>query len=176
LHQSKKQANAGEEEAYVKKQELLDAVKGLKLEGDHQENLALIKEHIATWKSIGRVPYAKRKIDELFNKELDNLFGQLDIDKKESEMIRYENRMQSMAGDNDANALEKERFFITKKVQEIKAEINQLENNLGFFQHVPDDNPLVKEVHKNINNHKEALAVWVAKLRKIKQVLAEING
>ena len=176
LHQSKKQANAGEEEAYVKKQELLGAVKGLKLEGDHQENLTLIKEHIATWKSIGRVPYAKRKIDELFNKELDNLFGQLDIDKKESEMIRYENRMQSMAGDNDANALEKERFFITKKVQEIKAEINQLENNLGFFQHVPDDNPLVKEVHKNINNHKEALAVWVAKLRKIKQVLAEINS
>ncbi|MFT5890860.1 MAG: hypothetical protein ACI9Y7_000958 [Dokdonia sp.] len=175
LHQSKKQANAGEEEAYVKKQTLLDAVKGLKLEGDHQENLTLIKEHIATWKSIGRVPYAKRKIDEIFNKELDNLFGQLDIDKKESEMIRYENRMQSMAGDNDANALEKERFFITKKVQEIKAEINQLENNLGFFQHVPDDNPLVKEVHKNINNHKEALAVWVAKLRKIKQVLAEIN-
>ena len=176
LHQSKKQANAGEEEAYVKKQELLDTVKGLKLEGDHQENLALIKEHIATWKSIGRVPYAKRKIDELFNKELDNLFGQLDIDKKESEMIRYENRMQSMAGDNDANALEKERFFITKKVQEIKAEINQLENNLGFFQHVPDDNPLVKEVHKNINNHKEALTVWVAKLKKIRQVIAEINS
>ncbi|MFC4635724.1 DUF349 domain-containing protein [Dokdonia ponticola] len=175
LHQSKKQANAGEEEAYVKKQALLDTLKGLKLEGDHQEDLALLKEHIATWKSIGRVPYAKRKIDDLFNKELDKLFGQLDIDKKESEMIRYENRMQSMVGENDASALEKERFFITKKVQEIKAEINQLENNLGFFQHVADDNPLVKEVHKNINKHKEALAVWVSKLRKVKQMLSEFN-
>ncbi len=175
LHQSKKQANAGEEEAYVKKQALLDTLKVLKLEGEHQEDLALIKEHIATWKSIGRVPYAKRKIDDLFNKELDKLFGQLDIDKKESEMIRYENRMQSMVGEKDANALEKERFFITKKVQEIKAEINQLENNLGFFQHVADDNPLVKEVHKNINKHKDALAVWVSKLRKVKQILSEIN-
>lgn len=172
LHQSKKQANAGEEEAYVKKQALLDTVKVLELNGDHKEDLSLLKEHIATWKSIGRVPYAKRKIDDLFNKELDRLFGQLDIDKKESEMIRYENRMQSMVGEDDASALEKERFFITKKVQEVKAEINQLENNLGFFQHVADDNPMVKEVHKNIQKHKEALAVWTSKLRKVKQMLS----
>lgn len=176
LHDSKKKANAGEEEAYVKKEALLKTVKGLKLEGSHQENLALIKEHISNWKTIGRVPYSKRKIDELFNKELDTLFGQLDIDKKESEMIRYENRMQSMVGENDASALEKERFFITKKVQEVKAEINQLENNLGFFQHVADDNPLVKEVHNNINKHKESLAVWTSKLRKVKQMLSEINS
>lgn len=175
LHQSKKKANVGEEEAYVKKQALLDTVKVLQLNGDHQEDLAVLKEHIASWKSVGRVPYAKRKIDDLFNKELDRLFGQLDIDKKESEMIRYENRMQSMVGDNDENALEKERFFISKKVQEIKAEINQLENNLGFFQHVADDNPLVKEVHKNINKHKEALAIWVAKHKKVKKMLVALR-
>lgn len=175
LHDSKKQANAGEEEAYVKKQTLLEEIKGLKLEGDHAANLALIQEHISNWKSIGRVPYSKRKIDELFNKELDNLFGQLDIDKKESEMIRYENRMQSMIGENDIRALEKERFFITKKIQEIKAEINQLENNLGFFQHVADDNPLVKDVHKNINKHKENLDLWMAKHKKIKKMISDNN-
>jgi len=176
LHDSKKKANAGEEEAYVKKEALLKTVKELKLEGNHQENLALIKEHISNWKTIGRVPYSKRKIDDLFNKELDTLFGQLDIDKKESEMIRYENRMQSMVGENDTSALEKERFFITKRIQEVKAEINQLENNLGFFQHVADDNPLVKEVHNNINKHKESLAVWTSKLRKVKQMISEINS
>lgn len=175
LHDSKKQANAGEEEAYVKKQALLEEIKGLKLEGDHSANLALIQEHISNWKSIGRVPYSKRKIDELFNKELDNLFGQLDIDKKESEMIRYENRMQSMIGENDISALEKERFFITKKVQEIKAEINQLENNLGFFQHVADDNPLVRDVHKNINKHKDNLELWMAKLKKVKKMISDNN-
>jgi len=175
LHDSKKQANAGEEEAYVKKQTFLEEIKGLKLEGDHTANLAVIQKHIANWKSIGRVPYSKRKIDELFNKELDNLFGQLDIDKKESEMIRYENRMQSMIGENDTRALEKERFFITKKVQEIKAEINQLENNLGFFQHVADDNPLVKEVHKNINKHKENLELWMSKLQKVKRMILDNN-
>lgn len=168
LHASKKQANAGEEEAFAKKQALLDTVKALKLEGEHTENLEAIKTHIASWKAIGRVPYSKKKIDEHFNKALDGLFQQLDIDKKEAEMIKYDNRMSSMAAGDDQRGLEKERFFITKKVQEIKAEINQLENNLGFFQHVPDDNPMVKEVHNNIAKHKEELELWQAKLRKVR--------
>ena len=168
LHASKKQANAGEEEAFAKKQALLETVKVLKLEGEHSENLDAIKTHIATWKGIGRVPYSKKKIDEHFNKALDGLFQQLDIDKKEAEMIKYDNRMSSMADGDDQRGLEKERFFITKKVQEIKAEINQLENNLGFFQHVPDDNPMVQEVHKNITKHKDELEMWQSKLRKVK--------
>ena len=33
------------------------------------------------------------------------------------------------------------------------AEINQLENNLQFFSNVKDDNPLVKDVHKNIKKY-----------------------
>lgn len=168
LHASKKQANAGEEEAFAKKQALLETIKGLKFEGEHNENLEVIKAHISTWKAIGRVPYSKKKIDEHFNKALDGLFQQLDIDKKEAEMIKYDNRMSSMAEVDDQRGLEKERFFITKKVQEIKAEINQLENNLGFFQHVPDDNPMVKEVHKNIAKHKDDLELWQSKLRKVR--------
>ncbi len=168
LHASKKQANAGEEQAYEKKKELLETVKKLKLEGDHNANLELIKTHIKEWKAIGRVPYAKKKIDDHFNKALDQLFGKLNIDKKEAELIKYDNRMSNLADANDQRALEKERFFIQKKVQEIKSEINQLENNLGFFQHVDDDNPMVKEVHKNIAKHKDELELWQAKYRKIK--------
>ena len=171
MHASKNKANAGEEEAYEKKAALLEVVKGLKLEGEHKENLETIKGHIADWKEIGRVPYAKKKIDEQFNKALDGLFGQLDIDKKEAELIKYDNRMAAMSEADDQRALEKENFFLSKKVDEIKAEINQLENNLGFFQHVPDDNPLVQDVHKNIAKHKEELALWEAKKRKVRATL-----
>jgi len=75
-----------------------------------------------------------------------------------------------MVSQEDDRKLQNERFFISKKIDETKAEINQLENNLGFFQHVPDDNPMVKEVHNNINRHKEQLEVWKAKLQKIKSL------
>jgi predicted DNA-binding protein YlxM (UPF0122 family) len=67
--------------------------------------------------------------------------------------------------------MQNERFFISKKIEEVKAEINQLENNLGFFQHVNDKNPLVREVHKNIQKLKDDLELWKAKLIKLKDVM-----
>lgn len=170
IHDTKKQSNAAQEEAFVKKEALLASITELKLEGEHKEKLKLITDKIGEWKSIGRVPYSKKKIDEKFNKTLDSLFKQLDIDKKEVEMIKYENRLQSMGGD-DSRDLSKEQFFLTKKVQEVKAEINQLENNLGFFQHVKEDNPMLLDVKKNIEKHKASLEVWQSKLRKLKAFL-----
>lgn len=85
-------------------------------------------------------------------------------------MIKYDNRVAAIADEDGDQALNKERFFITKKIDEVKSEINQLENNLGFFQHVADDNPLVKEVHKNIAEHKKTLEIWKAKLNKLKSL------
>ena len=170
LNDSKKQSNAEQEEALVKKQALLDSLKDFKLEGEHSKKLQSITTKINEWKGIGRVPYAKKKIDETFNKALDGLFQQLDIDKREVEMIKYENRLQSMGGDN-SNDLSKEQFFLSKKIQEIQGEINQLENNLGFFQHVKDDNPMVMDVRKNIDKQKASLEVWQSKHRKLKNFI-----
>jgi hypothetical protein len=99
---------------------------------------------------------------------LDSFFKELDLGRKETEMIKYDNRIAAMADRDDERQIEKERFFLSKKIDEVKASINQLENNLGFFQYVPDDNPMVKEVHKNIANHKKDLEIWKAKMIKIK--------
>ncbi|WP_405227517.1 DUF349 domain-containing protein [Dokdonia sp. Asnod1-B02] len=171
MKDSKKQANAGEQENLEKKQALMKTIKDAKMTGDRTADLAAIKAFIEDWKAIGRVPYAKKNIDQDFNKVLDGLFKQLDIDKKEAELIKYENRMSIMV--DDEAAIERERFFIRKKIDEVKAEINQLENNLGFFQHVADDNPMVAEVHKNIARHKEDLNMWKSKLRKLRMAITE---
>ncbi|TVZ50932.1 DUF349 domain-containing protein [Dokdonia sp. Hel_I_53] len=173
MKDSKKQDRAGEQENYEKKVALMQTLKDVNLTGDRTTDLASIKEYIARWKSIGRVPYAKKNIDQDFNKILDSFFKKLDIDRKEAELIKYENRMQTMADADNERAIEKERFFIRKKIDEVKSEINQLENNLGFFQHVADDNPMVMEVHKNINRHKDDLALWKSKLKKLRTVVAE---
>ncbi|WP_035334063.1 DUF349 domain-containing protein [Dokdonia sp. PRO95] len=173
MKDSKKQANAGEQENLEKKQALMKTVKEAKMTGERDADLTAIKAFIEDWKAIGRVPYAKKNIDQDFNKVLDGLFKQLDIDKKEAELIKYENRMSIMVDSDDERAIERERFFIRKKIDEVKAEINQLENNLGFFQHVADDNPMVAEVHKNIARHKEDLNLWKSKLRKLREAITE---
>ncbi|PKA83769.1 uncharacterized protein DUF349 [Ulvibacter sp. MAR_2010_11] len=170
LHAQKNEANKEELENYEAKSKLLETVESLELSGEHKADLKTIKGQIAAWKELGRVPYNKRNIERKFNKVLDGLFGKLNLDKKETELIKFENKLNSMVSQEDERKLQNEHFFISKKIGETKDEIRQLENNLGFFQDAKSDNPLVKEVHKNIANHKEQLEVWKAKLSKIKSL------
>ena len=121
-------------------------------------------------KKIGRVSHNKKYIEGKFNKELDNAFEKLDMDKKQTEMLKYENKVQSLEDADDTRKIQNEHYFLTKKIEETKAEIRQLENNLQFFSNVDDKNPLVQEVHKNIANHKEQLKIWKEKLEKVKSL------
>ena len=72
--------------------------------------------------------------------------------------------MDSYAADNNARKLNNEQLFVRKKVDEITREIKQLENNISFISNATEDNPLVKNVYKNIENHKKELEVWKQKL------------
>lgn len=168
LHAQKNEANKEEVEHLKIKEELLEKTNNIKLSGNKEEDLKSINDSIATWKTIGRVPYNKRNIDRDFNKTLDTLFNQLDIDKKEIDLIKFENKINTLASQEDDRKLKNEEFFLGKKVEETKNEIRQLENNLLFFKHVKDDNPLVIEVNKNIKKHQDQLEIWVSKLRKIR--------
>jgi hypothetical protein len=170
VNAQKNEANKEETVHLEAKQAMLEKLAAFELTGDHKADLKTIKENITAWKDLGRVPYNKRSIEQKFNKILDGLFGKLDLGKKETELIKFDNKLNTLVNREDDRKLQNEHFFISKKIDETKDEIRQLENNLGFFRHVPDDNPMVKEVHKNIERHKEQLEVWKAKLTKIKEV------
>ncbi len=170
LHSLKNEAKKEENEHFESKTNFLEDMKKLDLSGNKEEDLTTIKEKINEWKKIGRVPFKKKSIEQQFNKTLDKLFAKLDLNKKETELIKFENKLNTMVSQEDERKLKNEHFYISKKIDETKDEIRQLENNLGFFQHVPDTNPLVQEVHKNIARHKDQLEVWKAKLKQIKKV------
>ncbi len=170
LHASKNAANKVEIDAFDKKKVLLDSMKAFELSKDKEKDLATIKEFISEWKNIGRVPNDKRFIEGKFNKALDELFSKLKIDRNEIELIKFDNKLEVLSNQDDNQNLDYERSFIRKKIDEVKGQINQLENNLQFFTNVEDDNPLVKEVHNNINSHKESLKLWKTKLSKIKEL------
>ena len=136
--------------------------------GDNRDkDLNTIKEMINQWKAVGRVPYNKKNINSKFNKILDAIFKKLGVSHQESELMKYGNKIQQLAKAEDEFALQNERSFIRKKIDESKNDIRQLENNLQFFSDKSEDNPLVQEVIKNINRKKEALATWKIKLKNL---------
>jgi len=170
LHAERNETNKEEEASLEKKQAHIETLKELKFSGEPTEDLKAIKENIAVWKTLGRVPFRKKNIESEYNKVLDGLFQQLNMSRKETELIKYENKLSALSNHTDDRALRNEQSFIRKKIDEVNGEIRQLENNLQFFKNAKDDNPMVLDVRKNIQKHRETLEVWKAKLIKIKQL------
>ena len=170
MHAEKNAASKEEMAAFEEKSALLETVKSIELTGNPEKDIETIKTQINAWKSIGHIPSNKRFIEGKFNKAIDGLFGQLDMDKAKLEMIKFENKLETLSKPDDTRLLDNEQNFIKKKITEIKSEINQLENNMQFFSNVDESNPLVRDVIKNIKNHKDNLQTWKDKLRKVKDM------
>ena len=169
MHAQRRAENQHLYDAFDKKVKLLDELKTMKLSGDNKADIETLKTKVTDWKAIGHVPQNKRYIDGKFYKAIDDAFDKLKMEKSKLEMVKFESKLENLANnDNDTRLLDNEQNFIRKKISEVKSEINQLENNLQFFSNVESDNPLVKDVHKNIDKHKKELDTWKKKLSKLK--------
>jgi hypothetical protein len=168
LHALKNVANQEEAENLKGKEAILERLKGFAVSGKKEDDLASIKSFILDWKKFGHVPFKQKNINQKFNKTIDALFNKLDISRQESELLIYGNKIQQLKDDNNQErAIQNERSFIRKKIDESKNEIRQLENNLQFFSNASEDNPIVKDVIKKVESHKRALDSWNAKLKKL---------
>ena len=173
LKEQKNEENGEEIEAFDKKKDYLETLREFQLTGDHKTDLDAIKLHIETWKSFGRVPFPRRHIEGKFNKVLDALFDKLSLSKKDSEMMRFSNRIDSLSENNDSRKLENEKIFLMRKIDEIKNEILQLENNIQFFtntRNAKKENSIVLEVRKNIEKHREEMEILKDKLKQVRSL------
>lgn len=171
LKSQRKELDSDEVAAFEKKKEYLESIKSFELVGEHKTDLDAIKAHIETWKSFGKVPFSRRYIEGKFNKILDVLFEKLSSSKKENDLARYSNKLDHLAS-LDSRKIDGEKIFIMRKVDEVQNEIFQLENNIQFFANADANNPLVKEVHKNIEKQKEELATWKDKLKQLNNFMS----
>ena len=173
LKEQKTEENSEEIESFDKKKAYLETLREFQLVGDHKTDLDAIKLHIETWKKFGKVPFPRRHIEGKFNKVLDVLFEKLSLSKKDSDMMRFSNRIDHLSDNNDTRKLENEKIFLMRKIEEIKNEIFQLENNIQFFantRNAKKENSIVLEVRKNIEKHKEEMEILKDKLKQVRSI------
>ena len=176
VKEHKSEENTEEIEAFEKKKDYLESLKAFEMTGNHKTDLDAIKLHIETWKGFGKVPFPRRHIEGKFNKILDALFEKLTLSKKDTDMMRFSNRMDHLSENNDTRKLENEKIFLMRKIDEVQNEIFQLENNIQFFtntRNAKKENSIVLEVRKNIAIHKESLDVWKEKLKQLRNLKQE---
>ena len=171
LKNSRKEEDGDEVAAFEKKKEYLETLRSFELIGEHKTDLDAIKAHIEAWKALGKVPFNRRHIEGKFNKILDALFEKLSLSKKDTDKMRFANKLDNLG--DDSRKLDGEKIFIMRKIDEVQHEIFQLENNIQFFQNTKNakkENSIVTEVRKTIARHKEELVTWKDKLKQIREL------
>ena len=139
-----------------KKQEFLKNLAKFKNTDKPEINIDYIKNLISEWKVIGKVPPKNVKLlESRFRESIDALFEQLEITKLEKRDIRFKFKIESIVAEGDVTKLSDELFKIQQSLKKCKNELSLLENNISFFKHAKEDNPMIVEVRKNIENQKE---------------------
>ena len=164
-HEQKNAVSKEEQAVVVAKKEFLETLKEIE-----ETTKDAVIAAIGSWKELGRLPRNMRHLDGKFNKQIDRMLEGLSLEKNEVAMLKFTNVVDAYFEDNDVRKLDSEQIFVRKKIDEIVREIQQLENNLGFFSNAKDDNPLVINVKNKVNNFKEDLSIWKQKLSYIKKL------
>ncbi|WP_299671905.1 DUF349 domain-containing protein [uncultured Polaribacter sp.] len=165
FHQQKNEVSKEQQDVVDAKKAFLDTLKE-----DKEHTKESVLEAINTWQELGRLPRNVRHLEGKFNKQIDRLLETLSLDKKEVAMMKFTNLADGLAANEDFRKLDSEQLYVRKKIDEVVREIQQLENNLGFFSNAKDDNPLVLNVKNRVNEFKEDLAIWKEKLSYLKKL------
>ena len=162
LHEKKSDITQEQSKVIDAKKSMLDELKTFV--ESKELTMDAVEKYRNDWRNQGRLPEKLRHLESKFNKQLDVAYKKLGLDKQESELLKFKNLMDSYAASNNSRKLDNEQLFVRKKIDEITREIKQLENNISFISNASEDNPLVKNVYMNIENHKKDLEGWQAKL------------
>ncbi|MGJ8745147.1 DUF349 domain-containing protein [Polaribacter sp.] len=165
FHQQKNAVSKEEQEIIEAKKALLESLKESK---KHTKESVL--KSIDEWRDLGSLPRNLRHLDGKFNKQIDRMLESLSLDKQEVAMLKFTNVVDGLAADDDVRKLDSEQLFVRKKIDEIVKEIQQLENNLGFFSNAKADNPLVVNVRNRVDEFKKDLGIWKDKLSYLKNL------
>jgi len=168
LHASKNKHQKAELDNLKLKEALIIQLEGLKTTKNQEKDLEALKTISEKWNSIGYVPRNKKNIEEKFNKTFEITLKGFGFNPKEAEQIKYENTLDAIKkSENQEYEVKKEKSFINRKIEEEKAAIRQLENNLEFFSNTSDESPLVKDVHKKISDRKDKVSLLKDKLKSL---------
>lgn len=134
------------------KRQLIERIKTTPMPADKKEALALLRAYATEFNEIGKVPMKEKDaIYNAYREALNGHYEKLKLEGEEQEKVQFQARLDTLkASPNADKALAKERFDLNEKIKQLKADILQYENNLGFFAKSKGADALRKEVEGKI--------------------------
>lgn len=152
------------------KEKLLEKVKAYALTDDNSSNFESLKQFQKEWHAIGNIPRDNIEIENAFKKTIDGFYSKMKVDKKELEKVRFNSKIERLKEKSNPLALEKEKNFLTTKINDLKKEINQYETNISFFGNSKGADKLKQQVLKKIQNGYDSIEEIKAKIKLINSI------
>lgn len=151
------------------KQTIIQAVESYVVPEDKKQALADLKEFTTSFNSAGRVPLKDKDSNYLaFKKAIDSHYSKLKLEGQEKDQVFFQARIDTLSSSPEASRLfAKEKAEIRQQIEQLKGDILQYENNLGFFAKSKGADALRKDVEGKINHSKNKIDSLIRKLKMI---------
>ena len=110
LHKERKHQHKQENADIEHKKVLLDQLKAFMLSGNKDEDIKTLENLQEKWNSLGKLPERLRVLDTRFNKIMSAIYKKLNFDKKQIELIKYNNKLEHLPEGEDS--LAREEIFV----------------------------------------------------------------
>ncbi len=132
------------------------------------EGVDAIKAFQRRWSEVGFVPMKQKEtLQQRYKEMIDKMFNTMRSEERERHIGAFRERVTSMKHDGGSGKIRGEREKLTAKVKLLTAEINQLENNIGFFSRSKGAEAMIADVTKKIEKAKREIAEAKEKLKVI---------
>ena len=149
------------------KEKIIIEIQKFKPLNNHSENIQKIKKISNKWNETVKNSIIRNKNNDIFFKLLNDTYSNLGINKKELSSIKYKNKVSQIKGDN--KAIIKEKKLLKKKIEILKKQIIQYENNISFFGNGKETKILLVQVQKKIDKTKSDIKDIKDKLQMLNQ-------
>lgn len=157
-------------ENLIAKKELIEKIKAYVPSDNKSEILQTLREFAATFNEIGRVPFKEK--DTIYNDyktAIDAHYAKLKLEGAEKDKVMFQAKIDSLkSSPNAERAFDQERRDMQNKIVLLQQEVQQYENNLGFFAKSKNANPMIQEIESKINAAKRKAEELQRKLKMLK--------
>lgn len=136
-----------------------------KTETDAQDK---VMELIDEYNAVGHVPFKEKdKVYKEFHDILDRLNTELNISVARRKLDNFKSNLKNMAKQGE-DAIDNERARLFRRYEQLKAEINTYENNLGFLNaSSKKGNSLIDEMNRKVQKLKDDAKLLYDKIKAI---------
>lgn len=149
------------------KQDIIAKIQAYEVGDDKRKALDDLKEFSAAFNAVGKVPFKEKDtVYNAYKTAIDAHYTKLKLEGAEKDKAMFQSKMDSLrANPNADKMIDRERRDMQQQIQTLKQEVQQYENNLGFFARSKGADEMKKEIESKINGAKRKIEDYQRKIK-----------